>query len=95
MFVRVQAVAVGKTSSEHAYTLGRPDAVGAISRTEEMTRAEQICQAVNIPVSVDAEDGWGVLGTWSRVEVPRPTKGHRRWIPSSNQCRHGEASSEP
>lgn len=53
------AVAIGTTSSGHAYTLGRRDAVGAISRPEALSRAEQICAAVQVPVSVDAENGWG------------------------------------
>lgn len=53
------AVALGTTSSGHAYTLARPDGVGAISRLEAMRRAEAICQAVDVPVSIDAENGWG------------------------------------
>jgi 2-methylisocitrate lyase-like PEP mutase family enzyme len=53
------AVALGTTSSGHAYTLARRDGVGAVSRDEAITRAEQICSAVSIPVSIDAENGWG------------------------------------
>ncbi len=55
----VGAVALGTTSSGHAYSLGRRDAEGALSRQESIERAAQICAAVDIPVSVDAENGWG------------------------------------
>lgn len=53
------AVALGTTSSGHAHTMARLDAVGAINRNEAITRAAQICEAVDLPVSVDAENGWG------------------------------------
>ena len=53
------AEALGTTSGGHAYTIGRPDAVGAISRDESIERAAAICAAVDIPVSIDAENGWG------------------------------------
>lgn len=52
------AVALGTTSLGHAYTLARPDGVGAVSRDEAVERVGQICRAVRIPVSVDAENGW-------------------------------------
>lgn len=53
------AVALGTTSSGHAYSIGRRDAEGALSKEEAVERAAQICAAVDIPVSVDAENGWG------------------------------------
>lgn len=53
------AVAIGTTSSGHAYTLGRPDGAGEVSRDEAVERTAQICAVVDIPVSVDAENGWG------------------------------------
>jgi 2-methylisocitrate lyase-like PEP mutase family enzyme len=53
------AVALGTTSSGHAYTLARRDAEGALSRTESVQRVAEICAAVDLPVSVDAENGWG------------------------------------
>ncbi len=53
------AVALGTTSSGHAYTLARRDAEGALSRGESVQRVAEICAAVEIPVSVDAENGWG------------------------------------
>jgi 2-methylisocitrate lyase-like PEP mutase family enzyme len=51
------ALALGTTSSGHAYTLARRD--GALGRDDSIRRAAEICAAVKIPVSIDAENGWG------------------------------------
>lgn len=53
------AEALGTTSAGHAYTIGRRDGAGALSRQESLDRAAEICEATEIPVSVDAENGWG------------------------------------
>ncbi len=53
------AEALGTTSGGHAYTIGRRDAAGAIGREEAIARVTEICSTVDIPVSVDAENGWG------------------------------------
>ena len=53
------AEALGTTSGGHAYTIGRPDAAGAIGREEAVARIAEICSTVDIPVSADAENGWG------------------------------------
>ncbi len=53
------AEAIGTTSGGHAYTIGRPDAAGAITRDEAVARVAEICATVDIPVSADAENGWG------------------------------------
>lgn len=53
------AVALGTTSSGHAYTMAKLDAVGSVTRSEAIRGAEAICGAVTIPVSIDAENGWG------------------------------------
>lgn len=53
------AEALGTTSGGHAYTIGRCDAAGAISREESIARVVEICSTVDVPVSVDAENGWG------------------------------------
>jgi 2-methylisocitrate lyase-like PEP mutase family enzyme len=53
------AQALGTTSGGHAYSIGRRDAAGELSREESIERASEICAAVDIPVSVDAENGWG------------------------------------
>ncbi len=53
------AEALGTTSAGHGFSIGRRDAAGAISRAESIEHAATICEAVEIPVSVDAENGWG------------------------------------
>jgi len=53
------ASALGTTSAGHAYTCGKKDAAGAMTRDQSIERAAQICSAVDIPVSIDAENGWG------------------------------------
>jgi 2-methylisocitrate lyase-like PEP mutase family enzyme len=53
------AEALGTTSGGHAYTIGRPDAAGAITSDEAVARVAEICSTVDVPVSVDAENGWG------------------------------------
>lgn len=53
------AQALGTTSGGHAYTIGRPDAAGAVTRDEVLQRVSEICAVVDIPLSVDAENGWG------------------------------------
>ncbi len=53
------AEALGTTSGGHAYTIGRPDAAGAIDREEAVARIAEICSTVDVPVSADAENGWG------------------------------------
>lgn len=53
------AVALGTTSSGHAYSLGRPDGAGAMSLGEVAEQVAAMSAAVDIPVSVDAENGWG------------------------------------
>lgn len=51
------AVAVATTSAGHAFTHARRD--GAFGRDELVAHTAEICAAVDIPVSVDAENGWG------------------------------------
>jgi len=53
------ANALGTTSGGHAYTVGAKDGAGALTRDQSLERATQICAAVDIPVSIDAENGWG------------------------------------
>ncbi len=53
------AVALGTTSGGHAWGLGRRDGVGALLREEVLEQAAAICSRVDIPLSVDAENGWG------------------------------------
>jgi len=53
------AKALGTTSGGFAYTCGKKDAVSSLTRKESIEHAAQICAAVDIPVSIDAENGWG------------------------------------
>lgn len=55
----VGAEALGTTSAGYAYASGRRDGTQAISRSEFVDHTAQVCAAVDIPVSVDAENGWG------------------------------------
>ena len=51
--------AIATTSAGFAFTLGRPDGVGAVSREENLENARAIVQATSLPVSADLEDGFG------------------------------------
>jgi len=53
------ASALATTSGGHAYTCGKRDAAGVMTRSQSIERAAEICAAVDIPVSIDAENGWG------------------------------------
>ncbi len=53
------ADAIGTTSAGIVYTMGRPDYEGALSRDETLYAVQNITNAVDIPVSVDSEDGYG------------------------------------
>jgi 2-methylisocitrate lyase-like PEP mutase family enzyme len=52
------AVALGTTSSGYAWSIGRRDGVRAVSRDEVLGHVATISRVVDIPVSVDAENGW-------------------------------------
>lgn len=54
------AEAIATTSAGIVYTMARPDYEGDLSRDECLRAVENICSAVDIPVSVDSEDGYGV-----------------------------------
>ena len=51
--------AVGTTSAGIAYCLGLPDYEGALSRDAALEETGRIAGALRIPVSVDAENGYG------------------------------------
>lgn len=55
----VGAEALGTTSAGYAYSTGRRDGAQAISRNEFVDHTAQICSVADLPVSVDAENGWG------------------------------------
>ena len=51
--------ALATTSAGFAFSLGRPDAEGAISREETLVNARAIVEATELPVSADLENGFG------------------------------------
>lgn len=51
--------AIGTTSAGIAYCLGLPDYEGALSRDAALEETHRISAAVNVPVSADAENGYG------------------------------------
>ena len=51
--------AIATTSSGVAYALGRPDYQARITREETVAVSSRIAAAVDIPVSIDAESGYG------------------------------------
>jgi 2-methylisocitrate lyase-like PEP mutase family enzyme len=51
--------ALATTSAGLAFSLGRRDAEGAISRDETLANARTIVEASDLPVSADLEDGFG------------------------------------
>jgi 2-methylisocitrate lyase-like PEP mutase family enzyme len=51
--------AIGTTSAGMAFSLGRPDYQGRLSRAETVEELSRIAAAVEIPVSADLEAGYG------------------------------------
>jgi len=51
--------ALGTTSAGIAYSLGKPDATGALTIDEALDETTRIAGAVSVPVNVDAENGYG------------------------------------
>ncbi|RQO65735.1 2-methylisocitrate lyase [Aquitalea sp. FJL05] len=51
--------ALATTSAGLAFSLGRRDAEGALTRTETLANAQQIVQATDLPVAADLENGFG------------------------------------
>ena len=47
------------TSAGLAYSIGRPDGEGAVSRDETLANARAIVEATSLPVSADLENGFG------------------------------------
>jgi 2-methylisocitrate lyase-like PEP mutase family enzyme len=47
------------TSAGFAFSLGKPDAEGAVSRSDTLANAKNIVDATNLPVSADLENGFG------------------------------------
>ena len=51
--------ALATTSAGFAFSIGRPDAEGAIGRDETLANARAIVDATSLPVSADLENGFG------------------------------------
>lgn len=51
--------AIGTTSAGIAFGLGLPDYAGRLSREDAMAETRRIVQSTAVPVSVDAENGYG------------------------------------
>ena len=51
--------ALATTSAGYAFSVGRPDAEGAIGRDETLANARAIVDATSLPVSADLENGFG------------------------------------
>jgi len=51
--------ALATTSAGFAYSIGRPDGEGALSRDETIANARTIVDATSLPVSADLENGFG------------------------------------
>lgn len=50
--------ALATTSAGYAFSLGRPDAEGALSLDDTLLNAHQIAQATTLPVAADLENGF-------------------------------------
>lgn len=51
--------AVATTSAGLAFTIGKPDGEGAVSREETLANARVVAEATSLPVSADLEGGFG------------------------------------
>ena len=51
--------ALATTSAGFAFSLGKPDAEGAVDRDETLVNAAMIVEATSLPVSADLENGFG------------------------------------
>ena len=51
--------ALATTSAGFAFSLGKPDGAGAVSREETLGHARVIVEATSLPVSADLENGFG------------------------------------
>ncbi|WP_371230249.1 oxaloacetate decarboxylase [Pseudomonas sp. QE6] len=59
MLAQLGFEALASTSAGLAFSLGRPDAEGAVSREEALANARAIIDATPLPVAADLENGYG------------------------------------
>lgn len=57
MLAALGADAIATTSAGFAFTIGEPD-FGSVSRDQMLDHCEDICRAVDVPVSADLENGY-------------------------------------
>ena len=53
--------ALATTSAGYAFSAGKRDSFGALSRSEILDNARLIVEATHLPVSADLEDGFGIM----------------------------------
>lgn len=59
LFSRFGFEALGTTSAGLAFSLGKPDAAGSVTRDEALANAAAIAAATRLPVTADLESGYG------------------------------------
>lgn len=59
MLARLGFQALATTSAGFAFSLGKPDAEGAVDRDQMLANARAIVDATDLPVSADLENGFG------------------------------------
>ena len=59
LLAQAGCAALATTSAGLAFSLGRPDGEGRVSRAEALANARSIVAATTLPVSADLEDGYG------------------------------------
>src|SRR5215475_14184188 len=59
LLARLGFEALATTSAGLAFSLGKPDGVGRVTRDETLTNAHVIVAATDLPVTADLEDGFG------------------------------------
>ena len=59
MLARLGFEALATTSAGFAFSVGKPDAEGAINREETLSNARAIVSVTSLPVSADLENGFG------------------------------------
>jgi len=59
ILTRLKYEALSTTSAGLAFSLGRKDGTGAVSRAEALANAKAIVEATELPVAADLENGYG------------------------------------
>ena len=62
--------ALTTTSAGLAFTLGRRDGAGVVTREEALANAKAIVEATDLPVAADLENGYGPSPVASSIDPP-------------------------